>query len=109
MRTVTCVIILFFIFFLTDSALPATWCKAIYPYSKEANDGKFQKQLSLCRNADNLFISIHTKYENAQHLLNASIANFCDLNRQIIVSSPEKANLYFSAVCVFKRHSLRVN
>ena len=101
------ILILFVSFLWFKPTYSATWCKAIYPYSKEASDGKFQKQLSLCRNSDNLFLSIHTNYKHAQHLLNASIANFCDLNRRIIVSSPQKENLYFSAVCVFKRHNLR--
>tara|TARA_B100000989_G_C19509540_1_gene458245 strand:- start:265 stop:597 length:333 start_codon:yes stop_codon:yes gene_type:complete len=84
------------------------WCKAIYPYSEKANDGKFNKQLSLCRNSDNLFISISDKYINSLQLLHASIANFCDLNRQVVKTSSKKGEESFhSVVCVFKKHSLR--
>ena len=86
----------------------ATWCKAIYPYSKEAFDGNFQKQLSICKNNDNAFISIHSKYDNALHLLHATIANFCDLSKKVIKSvSSSNVDSYFSAVCVFRRHNLR--
>ena len=75
----------FFSFSLNES-FSASWCKAIYPFSKEAFDGNFQKQLSLCKNTDNVFISIHSQYDNALHLLHASIANFCDLTKHIIKS-----------------------
>ena len=109
MKIKNLVIILFINFFYVSTVNSATWCKAIYPYSSEAFDGHFQKQLSVCKNSDNLFISIHSKYKNSQHLLNASIANFCDLNRQVVISKTEKdpEESYNSAVCVFKRHILR--
>ena len=109
MKIKNLVILSFLNFFYVTTGNSATWCKAIYPYSSEAFDGDFQKQLSVCKNSDNLFISIHSKYKNSQHLLNASIANFCDLNRQIVVSKTKKApeEHYNSAVCVFKRHILR--
>ena len=100
-------IILFWSFSFNES-FSASWCKAIYPYSKEAFDGNFQKQLSLCKNTDNVFISIHSKYDNALHLLHASIANFCDLTKQIVKSESKIHNdSFYSAVCVYKRHNLR--
>ena len=92
---------------LKDSA-SANWCKAIYPYSKEALDGNFQKQLSLCKNSDNLFLSIHSNYDNALHLLHTSIASFWDLTKQVIKSEIKKTgSSFYSFVCVFRRHKLR--
>ena len=86
-----------------------TWCKAVYPY-KEGNfyENEFQKQLQICKNNDNLFISINKQYTNASHLINAAIANYCDLNREILKSEPFNENdSFFSAVCTFRRHFLR--
>ena len=95
-------------FLFCNSSYSSQWCKAIYPYSEEANDGKFNKQLSLCKNSDNLFISISDKYINASQLLHASIANFCDLNRQVVKTSTQKGDEAFHSVaCVFKKHTLR--
>ena len=86
----------------------ATWCKAIYQFSAEASDGNFNKQLDLCKNSDNIFISISSKYLNSMQLLHASIANFCDLNRQVIKTQSRKGDDSFHSVaCVFKRHKLR--
>ena len=88
-------------FFLSNLSYGSQWCKAIYPYSEEASDGKFNKQLSLC-------ISISDKYINSLQLLHASIANFCDLNRQVVKSSSQKGDESFHSVaCVFKKHTLR--
>ena len=43
------------------------------------------------------------KYTNASHLINAAIANYCDLNRQVLKSEPHNENdSFFSAVCVFR-------
>tara|TARA_B100000989_G_scaffold103487_1_gene75762 strand:+ start:2502 stop:2834 length:333 start_codon:yes stop_codon:yes gene_type:complete len=104
----------YFFFFLTIPFCYSTlsyggqWCKAIYPYSEEASDGKFNKQLSLCKNSDNLFISISAKYINSSQLLHASIANFCDLNRQVVKTSSQTGDESFNSVaCVFKKHTLR--
>ena len=95
-------------FCLSNLSYGGQWCKAIYPYSEEASDGKFNRQLSLCKNSDNLFISISDKYINSLQLLHASIANFCDLNRQVVKSSSQKGNESFHSVaCVFKKHTLR--
>lgn len=99
----------FLIFVCFHSLYAGQWCKAIYPYSENALDGEFQKQLSICRNSDNLFLSIHSGYKNAQHLLNASIANYCDLNKKIVISEPKQNSLFYSSVCVFKKHFLRVD
>ena len=104
-----CFALTFFSLGLNES-FSASWCKAIYPFSKEASDGNFQKQLSLCKNTDNVFISIHSQYDNALHLLHASIANFCDLTKEIIKSESTTHNdSFYSAVCVFKRHNIRKN
>lgn len=106
MKTFFYIIIVFFLFFKNSHS--ANWCKAIYKYSDEAFDGNFQNQLSLCKNSDNLFVSISSKYKNSAHLLNATIANFCDLNRNIIKSESQNSDQsYFSAVCVFRKHNLR--
>ena len=100
--------IFFILFCVVKGSNASNWCKAIYKYSDEAYDGNFQKQLSLCRNNDNLFVSISSKYKNSAHLLNATIANFCDLNKNIVRSQSEVSDQsYFSAVCVFRRHELR--
>ena len=32
------------------------------------------------------------KYTNASHLINAAIANYCDLNRQVLKSEPHNEN-----------------
>ena len=88
-----------------------TWCKAVYPYKEgQFYENEFQKQLQICKNNDNLFISISKKYTNASHLINAAIANYCDLNRQVLKSEPHNENdSFFSAVCVFRKHYLREN
>ena len=102
------IVILGVIFSQSDLLHGSQWCKAVYPYSEEANDGKFNKQLSLCKNSDNLFISISDKYINSLQLLHASIANFCDLNRQVVKSNSQKDKESFHSVaCVFKKHTLR--
>ena len=100
--------LLFLSFFPLKDSLSANWCKAIYPFSKEAFDGDFHKQLSLCKNNDNLFLSIHSRYDNALHLLHTSIASFCDLSKQVIKSEVKKNDSsFYSSVCVFRRHKLR--
>ncbi len=99
---------LFLTFFPLKDSISANWCKAIYPFSKEAFDGDFHKQLSLCKNNDNLFLSIHSRYDNALHLLHTSIASFCDLSKQVIKSEVKKNDSsFYSSVCVFRRHKLR--
>lgn len=101
-------IIILITFFLSKKSTSATWCKAVYKFSAEASDGNFNKQLDLCKNSDNVFISISSKYLNSLQLLHASIANFCDLNRQVIKTQSKKNNVNFHSVaCVFKRHTLR--
>ena len=68
----------------------------------------FQKQISKCKNSDNFFVSISKNYKNASHILNATIANYCDLNRNIVKSKPENnEDTFYSAVCVFRNHFLR--
>ena len=100
-------IIIFLTFFILESSVAATWCKAVYQFSVEASDGNFNKQLDLCRNNDNVFISISSKYINSMQLLNASIANFCDLNRQVVKTESQNKDAFHSVACVFKRHILR--
>ena len=102
--------ILFLVFFILISpnhSFSGIWCKAVYPYTESHEDGEFQKQLSLCKNSDNLFVSIHSKYKNAKNLLLASIANFCDLNKQVVINEKKGQDSYYSAVCSFRRHYLR--
>ena len=96
---------------INKNAEPGTWCKAVYPYKEgQFYENEFQKQLQICKNNDNLFISISKKYTNASHLINAAIANYCDLNRQVLKSEPYNENdSCFSAVSVFRKHFLREN
>lgn len=105
--------LVFGIFLLTysEKSYSGTWCKAIYPF-KESQffENEFEKQLQVCKNNDNVFISISKKYTNASHLINAAIANYCDLNKKILKSEPyDNDDFYFSAVCVFRRHFIREN
>lgn len=102
--------ILCFILFSFNNLFAGTWCKATYHFNENFKESEFLKQLERCKNNDNLFISINKQYINANHLLNATIANYCDLNRNILKSSPTDANDSFhSAVCVFRKHFLRLD
>ena len=85
-----------------------TWCKAVYSFNEDFHVADFQKQISKCKNSDNFFVSISKNYKNASHILNATIANYCDLNRNIVKSKPENnEDTFYSAVCVFRNHFLR--
>ncbi len=83
----------------------ANWCKVIY--KQGATDGEVQAQLSKCKNSDNLFIGIHSGFQNAGHLLNSMIAENCDVRRNVLSTVPRPGDPYFSAVCEFRRHTLR--
>ena len=61
-------LLLVFLFFFSTESFSGTWCKAVYPYTESHEDGEFEKQLSLCKNNDNLFVSIHSKYKNSRNL-----------------------------------------
>lgn len=96
------------IFLGHTNSFSGTWCKAVYSFSEEYHDSDFQKQISKCKNADNFFVSISKNFKNASHILNATIANYCDLNRRIVKSMPEtNEDTFYSAVCVFRKHFLR--
>ena len=105
------ILILLILININKNTEAGTWCKAVYSYKEgQFYENEFQKQLQICKNNDNLFISISKKYNNASHLINAAVANYCDLNRQVLKSEPQDENdSFFSAVCVFRRHFLREN
>ena len=47
-------------------------------------DGKIKEDLAKCKNSDNLFIAIHSGFQNAGHLLNSMIAENCDIRRNVL-------------------------
>ncbi len=99
---------IFFIFCLSISyknAKSANWCKVIY--NQNMTDGQLHAQLSKCKNSDNVFFAIHTKFQNAGHLLNSLVAEYCDIRRNIVSTNPRNGDPYFTAVCEFRRHILR--
>ena len=61
-------LILAFIF-LFKGAESGHWCKVIY--NKESKIGELKKQLTKCKNSDNIFIAIHSEFLNSGHLLNS--------------------------------------
>ena len=70
-------------------------------------DGELMAQLSKCKNSDNVFIAIHTSFQNSGHLLNSLVAEYCDMRRNIISTNPRNGDPYFTVVCEFRRHILR--
>ena len=101
------IIIFFLVFNILNwsSTSAANWCKVIY--NKETSDGEVKKQLSQCKNSDNIFIAINSGFSNSGHLLNSLIAENCDLRRKVLSTVPRKGDPYFTAVCEFRRHILR--
>ena len=102
------------IFFLTlifffgsnfNSSHSANWCKAIY--NQNTSEGEIKENLAKCKNSDNLFIAIHSGFQNAGHLLNSMIAENCDIRRNVLSTQPRSGDPYFTAVCEFRRHLLR--
>ena len=102
-------IILFLIFFFLSSysneTFSAHWCKVVY--NQNTSDGKIKEDLAKCKNSDNLFIAIHSAFQNAGHLLNSMIAENCDIRRNVLSTQPRSDDPYFTAVCEFRKHLLR--
>lgn len=86
-------------------SLAGNWCKVVY--SQKTSEGQLKSQLSKCKNSDNIFIAIDSGFLNSGNLLNSMIAENCDLRRKVITSFPRKSDPYFTAVCEFRRNSLR--
>ena len=102
-------IILFLVFSFLGSysnyTFSAHWCKVVY--NQNTSDGKIKEDLARCKNSDNLFIAIHSGFQNAGHLLNSMIAENCDIRRNVLSTQPRSDDPYFTAVCEFRKHLLR--
>ena len=102
-------IILFLVFSFLGSysinTFSAHWCKVVY--NQNTSDGKIKEDLAKCKNSDNLFIAIHSGFQNAGHLLNSMIAENCDIRRNVLSTQPRSDDPYFTAVCEFRKHLLR--
>ena len=97
--------VVFFICSNFSSSHSANWCKAIY--NQSTSEGEIKENLAKCKNSDNLFIAIHSGFQNAGHLLNSMIAENCDIRRNVLSTEPRSGDPYFSAVCEFRKHLLR--
>ena len=97
--------VVFFICSNINSSHSANWCKAIY--NQSTSEGEIKENLAKCKNSDNLFIAIHSGFQNAGHLLNSMIAENCDIRRNVLLTEPRSGDPYFSAVCEFRKHLLR--
>ena len=82
MKKTLVIFIVLILNFSFKSATSRSWCKAVY--KQDTLPGELQKQISKCKNSDNFFLAIHTTYKNAGHLLNSFIAEYCDLNRNLL-------------------------
>ena len=101
--------IIFFLVFsflgsYSNNAFSAHWCKVVY--NQNTSDGKIKEDLAKCKNSDNLFIAIHSGFQNAGHLLNSMIAENCDIRRNVLSTRPRSDDPYFTAVCEFRKHLL---
>jgi len=105
MRLILTLFVSLLIYSFKSNVEARDWCKVIY--NKEITAGELVEQTEKCRNSDNVFLAIHSSYKNAGHLLNSFIAEFCDLDRQVVKSEPRQGDPYFSLVCEFRRHILR--
>ena len=101
--------ILLFIIYLNGpfEAKSRNWCKIVY--NKDTSEGNLQSQLSKCKNSDNMFLAINSGFANAGHLLNSIIAEKCDLSRTVITTQPRSGDPYFTCVCEYRSHNLRLN
>ena len=97
--------LIFFIGFNFNNVRSANWCKIVY--NQNTSEGMIKEDLAKCRNSDNLFVAIHSGFQNAGHLLNSMIAENCDIRRNVISTQPRSGDPYFTAVCEFRRHLLR--
>ena len=98
-------LVLFFLGSYSTNTFSANWCKVVY--NQNTSDGKIKEELAKCKNSDNLFIAIHSGFQNAGHLLNSMIAENCDIRRNVLSTQPRSNDPYFTAVCEFRKHSLR--
>ena len=98
-------LVLFFLGSYSTNTFSANWCKVVY--NQNTSDGKIKEELAKCKNSDNLFIAIHSGFQNAGHLLNSMIAENCDIRRNVLSTEPRSGDPYFSAVCEFRKHLLR--
>ena len=98
-------LVLFFLGSYSTNTFSANWCKVVY--NQNTSDGKINEDLAKCKNSDNLFIAIHSGFQNAGHLLNSMIAENCDIRRNVLSTQPRSDDPYFTAVCEFRKHLLR--
>ena len=98
-------LVLFFLGSYSTNTFSANWCKVVY--NQNTSDGKIKEDLAKCKNSDNLFIAIHSGFQNAGHLLNSMIAENCDIRRNVLSTQPRSDDPYFTAVCEFRKHLLR--
>ena len=98
-------LVLFFLGSYSTNTFSANWCKVVY--NQNTSDGKIKEDLAKCKNSDNLFIAIHSGFQNAGHLLNSIIAENCDIRRNVLSTQPRSNDPYFTAVCEFRKHLLR--
>ena len=99
--------LLIFFFFVPLGVKSGNWCKVVY--IKDTTEGNLESQISKCRNSDNMFLAIDSRFSNAGHLLNSMIAENCDLNREVITTQPRPGDPYFTGVCEYRSHKLREN
>ncbi len=97
--------IFFYLLIVCKGTNSANWCKVIY--NQGMTDGQVKSQLSKCKNSDNIFIAIHSGFQNAGHLLNSLVAEYCDIRRNLISTNPRSGDPYFTVVCEFRKHILR--
>ncbi len=97
--------LIFFISMNFNNVQSSNWCKVVY--NQNASEGQINEDLAKCKNSDNLFIAIHSGFQNAGHLLNSMIAENCDIRRNILSTQPRSSDPYFTAVCEFRKHLLR--
>ena len=82
----------------------------IFSHKDSASEGskyELQKQINKCKNSDNFFLAIHTTFKNAGHLINSFIAEYCDLNRNLLTTEPRQGDPFFTVVCEFRKSNLR--
>ena len=99
------IVILMTIAFKFSDLHAGNWCKAVYQV--DIAMGELTRQISKCKNSDNFFLAIHTTYKNSGHLINALIAQYCDIRRQIITTNPREGDPFFTVVCEFRRNKIR--
>lgn len=99
------VVVLIALTFKFNDLRAGNWCKAVYKVDIE--EGEFNRQISKCKNSDNFFLAVHTRYKNSGHLINALIAQYCDIRRQIITTNPREGDPFFTVVCEFRKNKIR--